>query len=578
MLSMKKEELFKLMEVSKGKEPADLILRNGKIVNVYTREILSGYSVAVKGKWIVAVDRDLSSMIGPSTKCLDLEGKYLVPGFIDGHAHILPYCHPDEILKEAVKRGVTSIVTELLDLSFKAGIESMIKYLRATKGGFVKVFALVPPFITLSESARKRTPDLKEILRLLKREEVLGMGESFWQEVLREHPVFYSLLPHVSKMKKTLEGHAAGCRGDKLQAYVLTGVSSCHEPVTYEEILERLRLGLYAMVREGSVRSDLSSISPFTKSYLDTRRVILVSDFISPDDILEKGYMDYVVNRAIEIGIDPLTAIQMVTLNPATHFRLDDRLGAIAPGKYADLFVTSKIERIDPEIVISCGKLVVKEGELLFRLKRRPLNIEGLKRQKVSPKELLIKSEKPALRVRIINHITDLVTEEIVKEMEVLNGYLKPDPEKDIIRLSFVTEEGVYNYFIRGTGMREGAFATSSVWEAKGILAVGVDTDDMACAINRIIELGGGIVLAKNKGIVEELPLPIGSLISNLPFNEVAERLKSINRSAKEMGIRWKKPVISLEALSTPAIPFLRVSDRGLVNLKTGTVMSPLLD
>lgn len=579
MLSMAKDEVLTLMRVCQGKEPADLIIKGGNVVNVYTGEILSSYSVGVKGEWIVGIDKDLSSMIGPKTECLDANGKYIIPGLIDGHAHILAYCHPHEILREAVKRGVTTVVTELLDFSFKVDIGGMVKYLRSTKGEPVKVFATIPAFITLSESAKRRVPKLKEILKLLEKDEVLGIGESFWQEILREHPLFFDLLPHVSKMKKTLQGHSAGCKGEKLQSYVLTGVGSCHEPITYDEVIERLRLGLYVMVREGSVRSDVGCISGLKDSGVDTRRIILVSDFMSPEEILDKGYMDYVVNKAIEIGIDPVVAIQMATLNPATHFGLDGKLGGIAPGRYADLVITPTIKKIEPETVISAGKIVVKDGVLLWAGRKKALKIEGLKRKMVVPEELTIKTKgRTKTRLRVIDQVTDLVTKEVILEVEATDGQIKADPEKDIIKISFITESGCYNYLIRGTGLKEGAFATSSVWEAYGILAVGVSPHDMALAINRIIEMGGGMVIVRRGKVVEELPLPIGSLISDLPFEQVAKRIRSINAVAQKMGIKWQKPVLSLETLTTPAIPFLRVSDRGLVDLRTGEVMNLFLD
>jgi len=579
MLSISKDELLKLLQVCQGKEPADLVVGESKIVNVYTGEILSGYSIGIKGKWIVRLDKDLSSIIGPETEYLDVRGKYVIPGLIDGHAHIMAYCHPHDFLKEAVKRGVTTLITELLDFSFKVDAQGMIEYLSATKGQPVKVFATIPPFITLSESAKRRIPDFKKILKLLRREDVLGVGESFWQEILRGHPLFFDILPYVSRMKKTLEGHAAGCKGEKLQSYILTGVGSCHEPISYDEVLERLRLGIYAMVREGSVRTDVGSLSHLKRSRLDTRRIILVSDFISPEEILEKGYMDYVVNRAIESGIDPVSAIQMATLNPATHFGLDSRLGGIAPGRYADLVVTKSIKRIEPEVVISDGKISIKDGRFLLDPVKKRLTIGGFKRSKISPKDLLIRTQRRGkIKVRIVDLVTELVTKEKVEEMKVEGKEVRADVERDILKLSYVTEDGCYNYLIKGMGLKEGAFATSSLWETYGILVIGVNPEDMSFAVNRIIEKGGGMVIVKEGRILEELPLPFGSLISNLSFEEVARKIKSLNENVRRMGVKWQKPFLTLETLTTPAIPFIRVSDRGLVDLKTGATLGLFVD
>lgn len=577
-MHLRKDELFSLICVSEGKEPADLILEGGRIVNVYTGEIQDLCSVAIKGKWIVGVGKDLSFMSGPKTHCVNIKQKYIVPGFIDAHAHILPYCHPHDFLNEAVKKGVTTVVTELLDFSFKVKIEDMINYLKATKGQAAKVFAFAPSFISLCENAKRKVPDKKKILELLRREEILGVGESFWQEVLRGNSPLFDILPYISKRKKTVEGHSAGCKGQKLQRYVLAGALSCHEPTTKEEVLERLRLGLYVMVREGSVRSDIGSISSLKESRIDTRRIILVSDFISPDEILEKGYMDYVVNRAIDAGIDPVCAIQMVTLNPATYFNLDRWIGGIAPGRYADIVVTPEIRRIEPELVVSNGKIVIKDGEFNYNAEKKPLRIKGIQRPRVTPYDLLIRSDMQQKKLRIIELVTDLVTKEAFWEAKVVKGEIKADPKNDIAKISFVTEDGCYNYFIKGTGLKEGALATTSIWEACGILAIGIDENEMAYAINRILENGGGIVVVKEGKVLEELPLPIGSMISDLPFHEVAKKIRSINALAKTIGMRVQKPIIFLETLTSPAIPFLRVSDRGLIDLKTGSALNLFVD
>ncbi|MCX7856603.1 MAG: amidohydrolase family protein [Deltaproteobacteria bacterium] len=573
------KEILSILRSSHGKKPVDLLLMGGKLVNVYTGEILEGYSVAIKGKWIVRVDKDLEWMAGPKTEFLDLKGKYIIPGLIDGHAHILAYCHPHEILKYAVKRGVTSVITELLDISFKTDVDGMITYLKATKGEPVKVFATVPPFITLCEGAKRKIPDFKAIVRLLKLDAVVGIGEAFWQEVLRGHEIFFKLVPYAFKMRKTLEGHSAGCKGEKLQDYVLTGVSSCHEPITYDEVLERLRLGLYVMIREGSVRSDVNCLLGLSGSNLDTRRIVLVSDFMSPEDILDKGYMDYVVNRAIEKGINPVVAIQMATLNPATHFGLDGKIGGISPGRYADIVVTPEIKKIDPEIVISNGKIVVRDGYLYSQGNKKSLQIQGLKLRKVTPEDFLIKTAKRGkVKVRLIQQVTELVTKEIIEEVYPIDGEIRADPKNDIAQISYITDDGCYNYLVRGTGIKFGACATSSVWETYGILAIGIEPRDMAKAVNRILEMGGGMVIVEKECIVEELPLPIGSLISNLSYEEVVKRIGILNEKAKKMGIRWEKPLLSLETFTTPAIPFFRISDRGLVDLKTGQVMGLFVD
>ena len=326
------KEMRQLMRVALGEEKADLVLLNGDMVNVYSGELLHNYSVAVKGKWIAYVGANALHTVGPGTEVIDASGKVLIPGFIDGHAHMVYYCTPDELLRYAMKGGTTTIITEIMELTFSLGNPGLIEYLNALKDQPIKVFATVPPSIAMTGAVGKRAPSLVQLKALLRREEIVGLGESYWQEVVRGNQNFPRLSAESLKLGKTVEGHAAGARGQKLMSYLAYGVSSCHESISLEEVLEKLRLGVFVMIRQGSIRKELEALSQLKDEKIDFRRLSLVTDGLDPREILKNGFIESAVQRAIDLGFDPIRAIQMVTINPAVYFRLDSFLGGIAPG------------------------------------------------------------------------------------------------------------------------------------------------------------------------------------------------------------------------------------------------------
>ena len=576
-LSLKQRQY--LMQVALGQEEADIVITGGDVVNVYSGELLRNYSVAIRGEGIAYVGPDPRHTIGPQTKIIDATGKVLVPGFIDGHAHMIYYCTPDELLRYVIKGGTTTIITEVMEITFASGYHGLTEYLNALKGQPLKIFATVPPSITLSRQVRQRIPTLEQLYELLQREEIVGVGEGYWQEVIRGDQNFPALAVESLKLRKPVEGHAAGCQAEKLQAYLTLGISSCHESVTMEEVIEKLRLGVFAMIREGSVRKELETICSIKDKSIDLRRVSLVTDGIDPRELMEKGYIECAVQRAIDLGFDPITAIQMVTLNPAEHFHLDAILGGIAPGKYADIVIIPDLRTIKAECVISNGQIIARDGELLIKPHKVSLPLKGTENIRVSPADFTIQAEgKGPLKVRVIDQVTGLVTRETIINMFPQNGELRADPEYDLLKVSLINCEGeIFTGFVRGFGIKRGALATSTGWETAGIIVVGTDEQSMAGAVNRVSALGGGIALYADGQRLAELPLPIAGILPNLPIEEIAKKLNEIQDKAKKLGFRFDDAPLTLSILSTPAIPFLRISESGFVDLKTGQVLSLLV-
>lgn len=563
------EELVEVSSCALGDVAPDLLLR-GDLVDVYTGEILKDQLVAVKGRWIAWVGPE-SAFEGPwDCRFFDLSGYLLIPGFVDAHAHIGTYLRPDLFLKASIPTGTTTIVTELIDLVFKLGYEGILGLMEGLSHQPIKVLFLAPSPITLSEAARRRGPSNGQLKRLLGRKEVIGLGEGYWQEVLRERERYLELVHRCLSLCKAVQGHTAGARGRKLLGYLSLGVSSCHEPINPKEALERLRLGLYVMVREGSVRRDLEEVIKVKDLGVDLRRMVLVSDGLDPDELEEKGYMDYVVQKAIDLGLDPIRAIQMATLNPCEHFGIDQFLGGIAPLKRADIVAIPDLKTIRPRWVISDGRVVLEDGKLKAETHPLVLPRHSFQREGIGPEDIRVEAKGP-LRVMGIELVTDLVTKEAVLELSPKDGLLTADPERDVAKGVFVTERDLLVFFVKGTGLKRGAMAISTVWEAYGVIALGMDDKDITLAVNRVLQRGGGIVLAEGGRILEELELPLGGMFSEQPLSYVSEKLKSLKSKAQGLGMKSKNPIRTLETLTTPAIPFVRVSDRGLVDLRTGS-------
>jgi adenine deaminase len=318
---------------------------------------------------------------------------------------------------------------------------------------------------------------------------------------------------------KKLEGHTAGASEKKLSAYIANGITSCHEPINADQVVERLRLGLHVMAREGAVRKDLDEIAKITKQAIDLRRLILVSDSISPQDLMENGYMESIVQKAIDCGFDPIKAIQMATLNVAEHFSIDDFIGGIAPGRYADLAIIPDIATIDAEMVISNGQIIAQDGKLLIPPRKHSFSKDSLNTIKLprdlEPSDFMIRApgNTQNVQIRVIRMVTDLVTSEEEMKWPVANGQLNVDLEKDIVKIAAIDQTHnpgkLFVGLLQGFGLQSGAIACSAAWDTSDIVVIGANDADMAFAVNRIRELQGGTVVCETEKILTELPLPV---------------------------------------------------------------------
>jgi adenine deaminase len=567
-----------LMQVALGQEEADLTIVNAKLVNVYTGELIENCAISIKGKWIAYVGHDPKDTIGPKTEVIDAKGKTVIPGLIDGHTHLACLIPIEEFSDYALKGGTTTVITETLEIFPVAGYEGVVDFLESFRNQPIKILATAPAVVSISPN----TPGISEkmLQKLLDRDDIIGLGESYWQGVLQEPDQLQPLFKHTLLAGRTLEGHTAGASEKKLTAYIANGITSCHEPVNAEQVLQRLRLGLHIMIREGAVRKDLEEIAKITKQEIDFRRLVLVSDTIAPTDLIENGYMEAIVQKAIDCGFEPITAIQMATLNAAEHFSLDPYIGGIAPGRYADLAIIPDITTIDARMVISNGLIIAEDGKLLAPSRKHAFAPEFLKTIKLprelKPSDFIIKAPGDAseVPVRVIKMVTDLVTSEATVNCAVIDGTLGPDFEKDIIKIAAIDRTHntgrLFAGLIQGFGLKSGAVASSAAWDTGDIVVAGANDADMALAVNRIFQMQGGTVVSKNGKIHAELALPVFGLLSDLALSPLVARLKDVYTAAADLGVPFPNPIISLTTLTGAAIPYLRICEEGLVNIKDG--------
>ncbi len=582
------EERRELVRVALGKEEASLVITNGNLVNVYSGELLEGLSVGIKGDKVAFIGTDVTHMIGDGTEVIDASGKIVAPGFVDGHFHM--HVPLDEFLEHAIPRGTTTVFVEL-DLGYNLGYEAAIAELANMKGQPTKCFGLAtfylspPPYLKQEGFALS----LEDYARLLERDDVVALGESNWTGILDEdNRVLTSITAALARGKRA-EGHGSGAKGNKLVAFAASGISSCHEPVNLSEAIDRLRLGLYVMIREGSIRRDLEAISQVKTENIDFRRLCLVSDGLNGEDLLSLGHMDFIVQKAINLGVDPIKAFQMATLNTAEHFGMGDVIGGIAPGRYADIVILPSLTKIECEYVISNGKVVAKQGKTVLHPRKcdypesvlNSIHVPG----PLQPGQFAVvaKGRRNKVAVRAMKLVTEVITQEHQASLPVVNDLVLPDLDHDILKVSIIESRNntgkMVTGFIQGLGLKSGAIACSYSWEVGiPLVVVGTNDEDMATAINRVIELQGGLVVADNGTILAEVPLRIGAHVALGSITDTAHRFKKIKQAARELGCPMSNPFLTLQTIPGAALPFFRITLQGFVDLKNQKVVDLIVE
>jgi len=589
-----------LIRAALGEVKADLIIKNTKLVNVVTGEIIEDTCIIVYKGYIVKVDkvRDLGKHVGNKTRIIDGSKYYALPGFIDGHVHIeSSLLRVTEFGRLAIRHGTTTIIADPHEIANVLGIDGVKYFIEESKYTPLRVYFVAPSCVpSVDPSFGIETPgaiiDSGQIALLMQDPNVIGLGEVMdMASVIQARTEILTKIATAKLARKIIDGHAPTLTCEILDAYLCAGINSDHESTSVEEALEKLRKGMYVMLREGSAWKDLKELSKMITRYkVDCHRCLLVTDDISVKDLVEKGYLDHIVNLAIEYGIDPITAIKMVTINPAERFRLDDKIGLIAPGRYADIVLTPSIDKISVEKVVVNGDIIYNNGEWLYKIDTmykypekayRTINIRRLP----EPADFLIRSKikQGMAKVNVIKVVPrSTLTKWIVDEVPIENGYLRSDKSKDIIHIAVIERHhatgNIGKGFVTGFKLTEGAIAQTIAHDTHNLIVIGTDPVDMSIAVKRIAEAGGGVVVVVNGEIKAMVRLPIAGLISDENYETVYNELKHMEKTCRELGIDFSNMHMTLSLLALPVIPELRITDKGLIDVMKTKIIDPVIE
>ena len=561
-----------------GDSKADLILKNCSLVSVYSHEILPEIQIAIVQERIAYVGQDASHTLGPKTVVIDLKGKYVTPGFADPHIHIDQFVLPSELAKKSLICGVTSLFSDPIDIVSVCGYRGFREFLKLTQNLPLRFFHVVPGGLpvdrkfshvkTLSSSQEKTAIHLPN---------VVGLGEVFsWTKVTQRDSKTMKTLSMMLDNDCIINGHTAGASGKKLNAYVSSGILSCHEPVNFEQVLERLRLGMWIMIREGSIRRDLKEILPSVMSHgTNTERLMFCSDGVDPLDLLHYGHIDHCIRESIQLGLDPIDAITMASKNCFDYYNMGKDLGGIAPGKLADILVFDNLTTIKPTKVFVGGKLVVSSGKLVSKIKSKiiPKWIkQTVKLRTFSENYFHVTSKSSSVNVNLISMQTEIITKKDESELHTKDGNVLASLDKDIWKVAaFDRTYGSKKHtvgFLKNFGAQIGAFASTWSFHENDMIVIGSNEKDMTVAANNLVKTQGGMTVVTDGKTLATLQLQVAGIISIDSFEKVSQSFADLNSALVESGCKFKKPHLIPLFLPFLALPSIRILYRGIVDVK----------
>lgn len=551
-----------IINVARGFEKADLVIKNANIVNVLSEEIHKA-DIAIKDGIIAGIGENYSG-----EKEIDIQGAYVTPSFIDGHVHLeSTMMLPSEFAKVALPAGTTTVIIDPHEISNVLGLHGISFMHEAVKNLPLDVYTMLPSCVPATPFETSGF-DLNsyDLSLLIDKPWVLGLAEMMnFPGVLNQDNNVMAKLELAKSRGKCIDGHAPYLHGKDLCAYIASGVKSDHECTTPDEAIEKLRLGMYVMIREGTAAKDLDALMPVLKT-CNTRKCIFVTDDRHPADL--KEHINGMVKRAVEAGVDPVKAVQIASLNTAEYFGLKN-LGAIAPGYKADLLILPDLKTFKPDLVIKNGVVAAENGKLIAELPenealavRNSVNVRW-----ITPEDFRIEANgSKVTALEVIPH--QLITKSVVSEVKIEDGNAVSNIDNDTLKICVIERHratgNIGKGFVKGFNLKCGAIASTVAHDSHNMIVIGTNDADMYAAAVALIKCKGGKVVVKDGEVISELPLPIAGLMSDRDFDYVVNKCEELNKTAHSIGCRIEDPFMTMGFLSLPVIPELKVTDKGV--------------
>ena len=574
-----------LAAVASGRQLADTVIVNGRWVNVYTGEILPNTTVAITGCRIAYCGPHRPELIGESTRVVDADGRFLVPGLLDAHVHVESSMMTVRGFAAAVlPRGTTSAFIDPHEIANVLGIRGVRwmadEALTTPMQIYVQVPSCVPAAPGMETAGAAIGPE--DVRQALGWNDVIGLGEVMnYPGVVAGDAMLHEEIAETLQARRIVGGHyASEDLGLPFHAYAASGPSDCHEGTRVEDAIARLRQGMYAILRQGSSEHNVAAqVKALTEHGLDSRHVLLCTDDRHSDTLAQDGHVDHAVRLAIQEGVPPMTAIQMATLNTAEHFGVANDVGSVGPGRYADILLVSDLEALEIDEVLAAGEPVADHGRLTAAMPAyaypeeavRSVHLPGA----LTAEDFAIPcdTDRATEPCRVIEIVPgQVITRSRTVDIRVTDGRLDPEPSAGICHLAVVERHsgaaGIGRGLVRGYGIRAAfALASTVAHDSHNLLVIGTDRTLMAAAANRVRELQGGLCLVDRDGIVADLPLPVAGLMSQEPVERVAERAGALQQGLADLGCEIEDALMSFVFLALPVIPELRLTDRGVVDV-----------
>jgi adenine deaminase len=569
------EERKNLIRAALGEVPLDLRIDHVQVVNVYDGTVEQG-AIGIQGGRIVtpyAADYQAKQVV-------DGGGQYAIPGFIDTHVHLdSTLVIPENLSQLLLPRGTTVMLSDPMEIANVAGLDGFKALLKSIDQLdyhiFLEVSSRVPTAPGLETTGG--VLDLEDVKEILTWPQTVSLGELDPSKVLEVREEYLLKIEAAQRLGKICNGHAVGRVGKELVAYACGGLADDHECVDYQEAISRLRLGMAVLVREGSTERNLDLIlEGVVREGTYSQHLMFCTDDKHPDEILEEGHIDYMVNRAVQLGLTPMQAIQMATINAAKHFRIEHLVGSLSPGRWADIILTDSLQEVKPSQVFFKGRQVVEDGRYVGVLPAGDYPDWLFQTVKLTrgtqADDYALEHDKKRAQLWVIDLYPDqIINKKIQATLDVVDGRVVPDIAKDIIKLAVVERHGqngnIGITFVKGFGLKNGALASSIAHDHHNIIVAGTNDQDMAICARVIEEMQGGFVLVSDGEVLGRLPLPIGGLLSEEPVEDIIQGLEEINHAYHDLGGALPAPFMTISFIGLPTVPDLGLTDKGLVDV-----------